>query len=102
MQARHPARASQRCPIRRQRRRARVVDVRGVLAQVLPVEARPLRTLGHELLEVLVEGAVAALPDHLGLGHRAGGDVPHRDELGLGLAVDDRYAGDVPGAGPPG
>ena len=41
-----PARASQRCPIRRQRRRARVVDVRGVLAEVLPVEARPLRTLG--------------------------------------------------------
>ena len=58
-------------------------------------------TLGHELLEVLVEGAVAALPYHLGLGYRAGGGIPHRDQLGLEPAADDRYAGDVPGAGPP-
>ena len=28
-------------------------------------------------------------------------EVPHRDELGLELAVGDRYAGDVPGASPP-
>ena len=40
----HPAGASQRCPVCRHRRRARIVNVRGVLAEVLPVEARPLRT----------------------------------------------------------
>ena len=55
-------------PDRRQRRRARAVNVRVVLAEVRAVEARPLRPLGHELLEVLVEDAVAALPDHLGVG----------------------------------
>ena len=49
----------------------------------------------------LVEGAIAALPDHLGLGDRDGGGFAHRDQLRLGLAVDDRYVGDVPGAGPP-
>ena len=38
----HPARASQRCPICRHRHRARIVNVRGVLAEVLPVDARPL------------------------------------------------------------
>ena len=37
---------------------------------------------GHELLEVLVEGAVAALLDHLGLGDGAGGGVPHRVSSG--------------------
>ena len=100
--ARHPARASQRGPVRRQRRRARVVHVRGEPPEVFPVEVRPLRPLEHELVEVLIEVAVAALPDHLGLGHRASGGVAHRDELGLEpAAADDRDAGDVPGAGAP-
>ena len=63
--------------------------------------ADQLARLGHDLLEVLVEDAVAGLPDHLGLGHCAGGGVPHRDELGLEPAADDRDAGDVPGAGAP-
>ena len=39
----YPARASERCPVRRQRRRARVGNVRSELAEVVPVEARPLR-----------------------------------------------------------
>ena len=95
----HPARASQRCPVRRQRRRARLVNVWGVLPEVLPVEERALRPLGPEFFEVLVEGADAALPDHFDLGHRAGGGFPHPGQLGLGLAVDDRHAGDVPGTG---
>ena len=62
------------------------------------IEARALRPLGHKLLDVLVEGAVAALPDHLG--HGAGGSVPHRDELGLEPAVDDRTPV-TPGTGAP-
>ncbi len=33
------------------------------------------------------------MPDHFGLVYRAGGGVAHRDQLGLGLAVGDRYAG---------
>ncbi len=45
--------------------------------------------------------AVAALADHLGLGHRAGGGVALREQPGLEPAADDRCAGDAPGTGPP-